>query len=272
MARKRLIDTEELYFDTALVGILGDHGMHLYIRLWGLSEDWGGYEPKYADIALKMGALKFTPEEVEGFIKKLIGARKIAEYEVEGRRIHWLANLLKHQPLDNPAPPKLPLPEWIHCEIKQYKSGKKYAAYALIKEKLPVAYQSATSNGVTVTNSNSKETKGNIKAGPSEELKAALDKIAKDGLNIYALIEKTKKELKWGKDQWFQEEVMLKVCQAYWRDKGEIHHPWPWFKIVLKQESALFCATKNIEDHRKAKESPGMSLAEILKRAQGGTK
>lgn len=164
MARKRLIDTDGLYFSTELVEILGARGLHLYIRLWGISEDWGGYEPKFADIALQMGALKFTPKEVEELINKLINRKKIAVYEKKGVKVHWIANFLEHQPLDNPSLPKLPLPEWIKCKILSYKSGKKYANYRLIHSRLPVGYSSTTGNGVTVTvtvtkqNSNSKET------------------------------------------------------------------------------------------------------------------
>ena len=30
MARKRLIDTDELYFDTEIVEALGDRGLHFY--------------------------------------------------------------------------------------------------------------------------------------------------------------------------------------------------------------------------------------------------
>jgi hypothetical protein len=154
MARKRLIDTEELYFDSDMVELLGARGLHLYIRLWGIAEDWGGYEPRYSDIALKMGALIFKPKEVEKFINMLVDKKKILPYKIDGSVYHWLVNLMKHQTLDNPAAPKLPLPEWISCVIKQYPSGKKYAEYQVIPSKLPVGYSSATRNGVTNSNSN----------------------------------------------------------------------------------------------------------------------
>ncbi len=52
MARKRVIDTG-LYFDTEICRLLGARGLHLYIRLWGLAEDWGGYEANHEDIALQ---------------------------------------------------------------------------------------------------------------------------------------------------------------------------------------------------------------------------
>ena len=162
MPRKRIIDTEELYFDTELFTLLKERGLHLYIRLWGLAEDWGGYAPKYSDIALRMGALKFTTKQVEDYISKLLNNRKIIQYEVNGRKIHWIVNFLKHQKLDNPSPPTLPLPEWISCELCEYKSRKKYAKYTIIPEKLPVDYQSTTSKRetetVTETKRNRKET------------------------------------------------------------------------------------------------------------------
>lgn len=151
MARKRLIDTHSLCFDTEIVTILKERGSILYIRLWGIAEDWGGYDPKYDDIALLMGAFKLKASEVKNYIDRLIEAKKIIPYEVNGKTYHWIVNLLKHQPLDNPSAPKLPLPEWVECKISEYKSGKKYAKYTVITEKLPVAYSSPTGNLVTVT-------------------------------------------------------------------------------------------------------------------------
>lgn len=160
MARKRVFDGE-LYFDSELVGLLGSDGLHLYFRLWGLAEDWGGYEPKYADISLRMGALKISASKVESLIKKLIDVKKIIEYERNGKKYHWIVNLMKHQPLDKPALPHLPLPEWITHEVKEYKSGKKYAAYTIIPEKVPVQYENSTSTVPELPKRNETETKRN---------------------------------------------------------------------------------------------------------------
>lgn len=159
MARKRVIDTG-LYFDTEICKLLGPRGLHLYIRLWGIAEDWGGYEANYEDIALQMGALKFTIKEAKKFIESLISTGKIVPYDTgNGRIYHWLKNFSKHQPLNNPGPPRLPLPEWISCELKTYQSGKTYAKYGVITEKLPVGYQYTTSNVETETKRNETETK-----------------------------------------------------------------------------------------------------------------
>lgn len=143
MAKKRMINTE-IYFDTEIVKTLGERGIHLYIRLWGIAEDWGGYAPSYNDIALQMGALNFSAEEVENFIKKLIKIKKIIPYKIGKQEFHWLKNFFKHQALNNPSLPIIPLPPWISCEARAYKMGKKYAAYSYDTSRLPVGYQYIT--------------------------------------------------------------------------------------------------------------------------------
>ena len=64
MGRKRVIDTDELLFDEELYEAIGQEGLWLYVRLWALAEDWGGYEPKYGSIALKTGVLRMTADQV----------------------------------------------------------------------------------------------------------------------------------------------------------------------------------------------------------------
>jgi hypothetical protein len=142
MARKRVIDMDDLCFDTEIVSMLGAEGVILYQRLWSIAEDWGGYEPKYKDIALKMGAFNLSSKKVEAFIRKLIDAKKIVEYEIRGKKVHWIVNFLKRQTLNNPGAPELPLPEWIKCEIKlRGKFKKKTASYTIVHGMVPVPYQ-----------------------------------------------------------------------------------------------------------------------------------
>ena len=131
MGRKRVIDTDELLFDEELFEAVGANGLWLYVRLWSIAEDFGGYEPNYGSISLKTGVLKLTKSYVNQTIEKFIKLGKILTYCVNGKTYHWLRNLLKHQRLNNPAPPTLPLPPWVSCEIKQYKSKKKYASYTI---------------------------------------------------------------------------------------------------------------------------------------------
>ncbi|GAH65236.1 unnamed protein product, partial [marine sediment metagenome] len=150
MARKRTLDIHELVFDPELVRTLKSKGLIFYEVLWGNADDFGGFEMNYEKIKLWCGALLITITEVKKFLKTLIELRKIIPYEADGKECGWLKNLMKCQPLKNPSLPTLPLPEWIVCQTKKYPSGKKYAVYQIIIEKLPVAYQYATKTTETI--------------------------------------------------------------------------------------------------------------------------
>ena len=104
----------------------------------------------------------------------------------------------------------------------------------------------------------------------NEEVKKALDGVFKSGFNIYKLINKAKKQLKWTKEQHFPDEVILGVCAAYHKEKDKIKEPFPWFMVVLRKESEAYFAARNIAEHQKIKERGVMSLAEILKQAAQG--
>lgn len=96
----------------------------------------------------------------------------------------------------------------------------------------------------------------------SPALKAALDKIYKD-INIYALMNKLKKQLKWPASQQFPEEVLLKVCATY--DKGQVKDEWAWFTIAIKKASAEYFAEQNIKQNAEFKKAPmAQSIKDIL--------
>lgn len=103
----------------------------------------------------------------------------------------------------------------------------------------------------------------NNKASPA--LRAVLNKVFKDGFNIYSLINRVKKELKWGAGQMFPEEVLMRVCEAYEQDKGKITEPWPWFVKVLKLESANWNANRNMAEGQGHKQANmALSVKQIL--------
>jgi len=119
-----------------------------------------------------------------------------------------------------------------------------------------------------IANAGEKKPASGEKPVENEEVKKALDDVFKSGFNIYELINKAKKELKWTKEQRFPDEVILGVCAAYKKEKDKIKESFPWFMVVLRKESEAYFAAKNIAEHQKFKEQGGaMSLAEILSRA-----
>lgn len=158
MGKKRVIDMDAFCFDIEIVDTLGFKGSILYIRLWSLAEDFGGYEPNYDSIALRMGAFKLKSKEIEVYVTELVKIGKIVEYEVGGKTYHWIKAFFKRQVLNNPAlPQNVPLPPWIEVETKAYPSKKKYAKYTIIDDLLPVAYHHGT--GKRETKGNETETK-----------------------------------------------------------------------------------------------------------------
>ncbi len=75
----------------------------------------------------------------------------------------------------------------------------------------------------------------------SDELKAELDKVKADGLNIYALMAEVRKKAK-SKTLYFPEAVLLKVCEQYWFYRTQIRRAFPWFVKVLYMEWCAYNA------------------------------
>jgi hypothetical protein len=172
LPRKRVLDPA-LFHDFELFTALKprpERGFLLYQGLWCIAEDSGVYEPKYPNIASQMGVLKFKAREVERYVRQMITGGKIIPYLHQEKEYHWLKNLKKHQNLNNPALPKLPLPPWVNCEVKEVgKSKRKCAVFTVDSEKLVsyinsdcsllVAYMQDT----CIAERKGQERKGNIK-------------------------------------------------------------------------------------------------------------
>jgi len=140
MARIRTINTDELFFDDEMTSNYSAAEILVYIRLWCIAEDWGGFDWDPNSIKLKMGGIKITTAQIKNFLDKMVAMKKIILYKKNGKTIGWLKNFLKHQRITNPSSPQLPLPEWIKFKKKKYPNGKSYAEYEIIESKLPVDY------------------------------------------------------------------------------------------------------------------------------------
>lgn len=102
---------------------------------------------------------------------------------------------------------------------------------------------------------------------PSKALLTALNGILSQGLNIYALINRLKKDIGQPKEWHFPEEVLLRVCKAYEQDKGKIDKPWPWFVKVIKAESAMYFAQQQINANDK-RTKWAFSIKDLLKKGE----
>ncbi|MEW5920657.1 MAG: hypothetical protein AB1796_06890 [Bacillota bacterium] len=111
--RRRML-SPGFFVDDELVQHFDFGGRIFYQGLWCVAEDSGVYEPKL--LALKMQIFpgdNIPLETLESYLNKLIELGKVVEYTAAGKKLHWLRNFHKHQKVDKPAPPSLPLPPWI---------------------------------------------------------------------------------------------------------------------------------------------------------------
>ncbi len=110
----------------------------------------------------------------------------------------------------------------------------------------------------------------------SFKLREELQRIHDSGLNIYALINRVKRELKSSKAH-IPDEVLLRVCEHYWFEKNQIRKAFPWFIKVLKMEWMAYNANTVIAEHAEFKKDDSSrggieALDAILARVMGKVK
>ena len=123
MGRKIVIDTYALFFDAELWLAVGDRGVLFYERLWGLAEQWGGFDPIATNLGLQMGAMGCSEQESMSHMDKLHAERKIVYYEVNGKQIGFIGEYMTHNKHQHASPPILKLPPWVTYD----KTKKKYS-------------------------------------------------------------------------------------------------------------------------------------------------
>ncbi len=96
-------------------------------------------------------------------------------------------------------------------------------------------------------------------SGQTEEL---IEKVRKQGLNIWAMLGLFKKRSKLRVE--IPEEVVESVCQEYLKRGHSLEHSFPYFLQVLKNKSEQYFARQNEEEGYKLKTSPN-AFKDILK-------
>lgn len=129
--------------DTDLIKLLDIPGRMFYLGLWQLADDSGCL---YHDIlAFKIQLFPadndITMEVIEGWVNKLIDAKKIIPYEAGDKKCLFIKNFHKHQTLKNCSPPEVPLPPWIKWE--PYSSNERTGKYVVIEDVLTDFLQSS---------------------------------------------------------------------------------------------------------------------------------
>jgi len=107
----------------------------------------------------------------------------------------------------------------------------------------------------------------------NQKVSIALDAINKDGFNIYALLSRAKVKVK--QPAWkhvFADQVILALCDEYWKYKPKIKDAWPWFERVLVQKYTEWHANNQIaqnQEYKKTEVSP--IIKDILKNMSIGS-
>jgi hypothetical protein len=216
---------------------------------------------------LKIEIMPYDDVDAEKIMQVLACPKKngkrpfITRYVIDGERYYQIINWQKHQKphkterdSDIPPPPKDLL---------------------TVKQPLNNGYATNISVGNGDGDGDGKENGEEIvnkQASPacavSLKTKELLDSVYSEGLNIYQLINKFKKDAKWRKDENIPDEVLNRICEQYKKDRDKIREPYPWFIKVLRMESASYFANKNIAQSAKLKEGGIGKMADILRQMQ----
>lgn len=246
-------DIKELPFEARL----------FYQGLWVQADREGRGEDRPE--RLKIEIMPYDEVDAEKIMQLLACPKKngkrpfIVRYEIDGEKYYQIINWQKHQ--------------------KPHKTERDSDIPPLAKELLTVrqpltngyATNISVGNGDGDGKGNGKEIV-NKQAEPagavSSKTKEILDAVYSQGFNIYQLINKFKKDTKWRSDENIPDEVLIKICEQYQKDKDGIRDPYPWFIKVLAMESQAYFANKNIEDARRFKEQGIGKMADILRQIQ----
>lgn len=86
------------------------------------------------------------------------------------------------------------------------------------------------------------------------------------GFNIYQCLHRLKRQLGFSKDFKFPAEVVVKVCNQYFKDSLRIKNQWSWFVKVFTRESEKYHAKENIRINEESKTvSYNKELKDLIK-------
>lgn len=134
--RRRMLNPD-FFTDPDIVASLNAYGRLLYQGMWCVADDSGCFElnPLLLKMKILPGDQDITTEDIQKYLEKLIDLKKIITYEVDGKKYGWLKNFHKHQTLNKPNSPSVPLPSWITFHGKDEFGNKRHEYYYKINYK-----------------------------------------------------------------------------------------------------------------------------------------
>ncbi len=141
--RRRML-SPEFFTDADIVANFDAFGRLFYQGLWCVAEDSGCFEINQLSLKMKIfPGDNISLEQLQQYIDKLIELDKVVPYEANGRQYGWLKNFHKHQRLDKPSPPSIPLPDFILWHGEEEFGDKRHKYYY---EVLPIGHSNANEN------------------------------------------------------------------------------------------------------------------------------
>ena len=233
----------------------------LFIWLFtnGHSTQAGIYPISTKTISEETGISLGRVKEIFG---KFIKDRKIKYQD----KVLWVINFLKHQPNKSSKVLKR-----IAEDLEQLDNHPLVEEFLEKYNHLEIPYQYPIHTLSDKEKEKEKNTKGkekeskDSKAGKpvlSKTTKDLLDKVYKQGFNIYALLGRFKKKSKVD----LPEAVIEKVCNSYLKNHEKIQNDWPWFITAVEKASREYFAEQSIKENQEYKKQPvAQSIKDIMR-------
>lgn len=107
MARLRVIRPE--FWTDDRVGECSPNARLLFIATWNFADDYGGLDRSAKQ--LQAQAFPYDQIDCEPLIQKLLKLGLLIEYESAGKKYLHIKNFRKHQKVEKPAKPRIPVYE-----------------------------------------------------------------------------------------------------------------------------------------------------------------
>lgn len=105
MARLRVIRPE--FWTDDRIGECSPQARLLFIATWNFADDHGGLDRSAKQ--LKAQAFPYDDLDVEPLVQELLRAGVLVEYEAVGKKYLHIKNFGKHQKVENPSNPRVPI-------------------------------------------------------------------------------------------------------------------------------------------------------------------
>ncbi len=170
--RKRMLNPD-FFTDPDIVASLDAYGRLLYQGLWCVADDSGCFELNSLLLKMKIlpGDQNITTEDIQKYLDILIEQKKIITYEVNDKKYSWIKNFHKHQTLNKPNSPTVPLPSWITFHGEEEYGTERHKYYYEIDNEILNKYLGKTEDRQDIDNGKTEDRLGKEMSTPEEKRK-----------------------------------------------------------------------------------------------------